>query len=201
MLACSPDAPTCASVCAWACVCLGAHVSAPKRAHTFPSAWSASGSARRRSARRPRSTRTSAHGTPPRSPRWLRYAPLSAGGAPLRRTRWAGVRCGAAVLSGGTADVRARAYMCAHTRVGTRLSGRPHVYVQLRVGKDGIYVCKSMIESAGYTHTLCDGRCGWIGCMYAYGSGLVLPLRPCTAYLQLRSFSVSLPNLCIATYI
>ena len=56
------------------------------------------------------------------------------GGAPPRRTRSAGLRCGAAVVRGGTADARA------HTRIGTRLGGCPCVYVWLRVGEDGIYV-------------------------------------------------------------
>ena len=32
--------------------------------------------------------------------------------------------------------------MRAHTRIGTRLGGCPRVYVWLRVGEDGIYVCK-----------------------------------------------------------
>jgi hypothetical protein len=53
-------------------------------------------SARRRSKVRRRSTRTSAHGTPRRSPPCSRYAPLPARRRALRRTRSAGLRCGAA---------------------------------------------------------------------------------------------------------
>jgi hypothetical protein len=42
------------------------HVGAPQTCEPFPSAWTACGSARRRSSRRRRSTRTSARGTPRR---------------------------------------------------------------------------------------------------------------------------------------
>ena len=71
----------CVRVCARARVRLGAHASAPKRASAFLSASTAGGSARRRSCRRRRSTRTSARGTPLVSPRCPRYAPPSAGAA------------------------------------------------------------------------------------------------------------------------
>jgi hypothetical protein len=62
---CNRYAPTCASMCACARlrVCLGAPISRRTLEH-FPSAWSVCGSARRRSSRRTRSTRTSTRGTP-----------------------------------------------------------------------------------------------------------------------------------------
>jgi hypothetical protein len=85
-----------------------------------PSAWTACGSARRRSRGRRRSTRTSAPGTPRPSPRWPGYAP------PLRppagRARPGG-RCGAGCCArrhrrkaraGVCADVYARARSCVH---------------------------------------------------------------------------------------
>ena len=162
MRACTVFAPTCATVCvlfprARACAWARAYPRR-KRGHTLPSACAACGSARRRSARRRRSTRTSAHGTPPRSPRWLRYAPLSAGGAPLRRTRWAGVRCGAAVLSGGTADVRARIYVFAHT---CRHSlERVSTCVCAAARREGWNICMFIDNNRLGLYTLCDDRCG-----------------------------------------
>ena len=44
---------------------------------------------------------------------------FSAGGAPPRRTRSAGLRCGAAVVRGGTADARAHTYRHSLGRVST----------------------------------------------------------------------------------
>jgi hypothetical protein len=110
-----------------------AHVLRPSariRADTcerFPSASTAGGSARRRSTMRGRSTRTSACGTPPRSPRWIRYAPPFPAG---RRATAAGCarrgrRCGAGrgarqdhrcALACVCADVWARACAGAHVR-------------------------------------------------------------------------------------
>jgi hypothetical protein len=70
-------------------------------------------SARRRSTVCPRSTRTSAVGTPRRSPRCMRYAPLAARRRALWRTRSAGLRCGAA----GCAQRHRRcARACAHVQ-------------------------------------------------------------------------------------
>jgi hypothetical protein len=70
----------------------------------------------RRSWVRRRSTRTSARGTPRRSPRWTGYAPL-----PARAARTTADALGRAsmrrgpVARGGTADTRARAHTCRHS--------------------------------------------------------------------------------------
>jgi hypothetical protein len=54
---------------------LGAHESGAGTCEGLPSAWTAGGSACRRSRCRRRTTRTSARGTRPQSPRCARYAP------------------------------------------------------------------------------------------------------------------------------
>jgi hypothetical protein len=76
-------------------------------------------SVRRRSSRRRRSTRTSARGTPRRSPRWKWYAPLAARRRALWRTRSAGasMRCGRLCVAAPPMRARVR------TRAGTRLRG------------------------------------------------------------------------------
>ena len=141
----------CVSVCVCAAserarvrVRLGAHASAPTRASAFPPAWTAGGSARRHSPRRRRSTRTSARGTPRRSPRCPLYAPpFPARAARQRRQDARGGVVGAAraVVRGGTADARARA--CAQT------CGRAHARVPTCVriaarSRDGLYACVYM---------------------------------------------------------
>jgi hypothetical protein len=93
-------------------------------------------SARRRSTMRRRSTRTSARGTPPRSPRCIRYAPPLS--APGRATLGGVVDAARAVVRGGAADALARlcaqTYAHAHARVSTCVG------IAART-KDGIYVC------------------------------------------------------------
>jgi hypothetical protein len=103
-------------------------------------------SARRRSTVRRRSTRTSACGTPRRSPRCTRYAPLP---ARLARTMadalGRGFDAARPVVRGGTADARARAHTCKHSlapSLGCRY-GRPegrldtcirrHIYIHVCV--------------------------------------------------------------------
>ncbi len=133
--------PRAASVRARVCACA---IGRPRiRADTcerVPSAWTAVGSSRRRSTVRRRSTRTSARGTPRRSPSLVAYAPpFRPGGAPPRAGRARRVVDAApAVVRGGTAD--ARAHVCAET------CGPSHARVSTCVGitartKDGMYVC------------------------------------------------------------
>ncbi len=132
--------------CARACGCaFGRARIRAEPCEPLPSAWTACGSARRRSTRRRRSTPTSAHGTPRRSPRWSRYAPLPArrratagvpdalGRAPMRRGR----------LCAAGPPMRAHARTCRHSsaRASTcvAMAGRRrdsiyvHVYVYMYV--------------------------------------------------------------------
>ncbi len=124
----------------------GAHPSAPTHASVFPSAWTAGGSARRRSPMRRRSTRTSHRGTPPRSPRCPMYAPPFRARAARHRRRDAlggVVDAARAVVRGGDrrcalARVCADVWACAGVHVC--------MYSWLRVAKTGcmylcVYVC------------------------------------------------------------
>ena len=77
------------------------------------------GSARRCLHHRRRSARTSAHGTPRRSPRCTTYAPLLAGGAPPQRARSVGAWCGAALVRDRTTDAHMRTYSYSLPRVST----------------------------------------------------------------------------------
>ena len=114
----------CVRVCARVCACA---IGRPRiRADTcerLSSAWTAGGSARRRSTMRPRSTRTSARGTPPLSSRWVRYAP------PFR-PRGAPPQAGRArrVVDAARAVVRGGDRRCTRAgvrrRVGTRVCPR-----------------------------------------------------------------------------
>jgi hypothetical protein len=91
------------------------------------SAWTADGSARRHFTRRRRSTRTSARGTPLRSPFCPMYAPpFRPGGAPVRagRARRA-FDAARAVVRGSEPPMRARA--CVRRHVGTRKRGSARV--------------------------------------------------------------------------
>jgi hypothetical protein len=93
----------------------------------LPSAWTAAGSARRRSSRRRRSTRTSARGTQRLWRTWLMYAP------PFRpgRRATAGGTCsaGSSVRRGPlcAAAPPMRARVCVRSRAGTRMRRRPRV--------------------------------------------------------------------------
>jgi hypothetical protein len=116
-----------------------------------PSAWTAGGSARRRSGRRRRSTRTSACGTLRVSPRCIMYAPpFRPGGAPPQAGRARRVVDAArAVVRGGTADARARVY--------AQTCGHAHARVFPCVGKaarskDGISVCMDMYIGMHHTY-------------------------------------------------
>ncbi len=89
-----------------------------------PSVWTAGGSARRRSAVRRRSTRTSARGTPRRCRTCVRYASRFRPGRRGHRRRDALGRVADAAragVRGGAADARARV----RSRVGTRIRGCP----------------------------------------------------------------------------
>ncbi len=104
----------------------GAHTSAPKKCQRLPSAWTAGGSARRRSPGRRRSTRTSARGTPPRSPRYTRYAPpFRPGGAPPPRDALGGSSMRPKPLCAARPPMRARVCGCAD--VWTRACAGVHV--------------------------------------------------------------------------
>ncbi len=99
-------ARVCVHMCARACACAHAY---PRRKRASPShrRWTACGSARRRSTKRRRLTRTSARGTPRLSRRWALYAPL-----PARRRATAADAIGRCsirfgTLRGGAADARA----------------------------------------------------------------------------------------------
>jgi hypothetical protein len=102
----------------------------------FLLASTARGSARRRSRLRRRSAQTSLRGTPCQSPRCPMYAPFG-----RRRTAANALcQCRSSMRGEGgvmllcAAALPMHANVCAHTRTGTRLRGRPRGYVQLRVG-------------------------------------------------------------------
>jgi hypothetical protein len=104
----------CVRVCVlvWAHTYPHAHVSAPQRASPFRRR-GLCGSARRRSLGRPRSTRTSAHGTLHVSPTCPRCAPLSAGGMPRGGRARSDFDAARPVVRGGGADAR----VCVRTLV------------------------------------------------------------------------------------
>jgi hypothetical protein len=104
--------PRAASVRARVCACaIGRPRIRAEPCEHVPSLSTAVGSARRRSARRKRSTRTSARGIPPRSPRCPLYAPPL---RPGRRATAGGTRSAGSSMRRGplcaaaTADARAR---------------------------------------------------------------------------------------------
>jgi hypothetical protein len=143
---CGPAPHTCAHVlrpCARVCArAIGRPHIRADACERVPSAWTAVGSAHRRSTRRRRSTRTSARGTPLVSPRCTRYAP------PFRPRRRA--------TAGGTRSVgrRCRAGLCARrdrrcARVCAQTCGPANGWVPTCVGvaarsRDELYACVYM---------------------------------------------------------
>jgi hypothetical protein len=117
------DAPTCC-VRERACACgIGRPRIPADTCEHVPSVWTAGGLARRRSTRRQGSTRTSARGTPPRSPTWERYAPKPFGAPPQAGQPRRVVDAARAVVRGGAADGRA----CACADVWARACVGVHV--------------------------------------------------------------------------
>ncbi len=127
----------CAHVRAFVGALVGAHVSSPNRASPSHQRGLRAASARRRSAKRWRSTRTSARGTPRPSPRCTRfvrcpgYAPLPARRRALRRTCSAGVRCGAARCAPPMRP-RTREGTCLRGALGVGMAAQSGVGVQRR---------------------------------------------------------------------
>jgi hypothetical protein len=170
--------------CARACVRVRLGIRADT-CERLPSAWTAGGSAHRRSTMRMRSTRTSAPGTPRVSPRCTWYAPpfrperrTTAGG-----TRSAGRRCGAGrcarrrrrcARARVCADVWARAcagvhvcrYSCAYERRDISL----YIYIYMY-----IHVCMQYKYTFRYIHSCVrDGYGRACGCTVAHAHALRL---------------------------
>jgi hypothetical protein len=117
-------------------------------------------SARRGSPQRRLSTRTSARGTPRRSPRCTGYAPLPTRRRALWRTRSAWLRCGAARCVRrhrrcARACAHVQALACAGRCVEERPAGgegrymHPNMYIYIYV-----YVCVRLCVTRVHIHTL-----------------------------------------------
>jgi hypothetical protein len=109
----------CAHALAGSCCGLGLIPQALNRASPSHRRGPRAASARRRSTRRPRSTRTSARGTPRRSPRCPRYAPLPARRRALWRRRSAGLRSGPARCARRHRRCARYVYICVRVCVNT----------------------------------------------------------------------------------
>jgi hypothetical protein len=166
------------------CACVGGHVLRarpetrnPKPCEPLPVGVDrVVASARRRSARRRRSTPTSARGTQPRSPRCLMYAPLPARRRALMAGRARpGFDAARPVVRGGTADARACAHTCrpslargrgcGYGRAEGRFGACIRIYIHIRVCVCVLQAYAYIIHLSVYVRIgrgyICVHQCGW----------------------------------------